>query len=110
MAYDDEDRQQFSICFHARIVGGRLRVLRVSPWIKTPGELRPGRRATASLPPSVNGSASTRSIGAPLSFRLIQSRSRGFRAAVTDGTTRTFTWEEGARIEVRNLGGVADAT
>ncbi|MFF7869124.1 hypothetical protein ACFZCT_22040 [Streptomyces qaidamensis] len=23
----------------------------------------------------------------------------------TDGTTRTFTWEEGARIEVRNLGG-----
>ncbi|MFE9628335.1 hypothetical protein [Streptomyces sp. NPDC006527] len=24
---------------------------------------------------------------------------------MTDGTTRTFTWEEGARIEVRNLGG-----
>ncbi|MFF7238409.1 hypothetical protein [Streptomyces collinus] len=26
-------------------------------------------------------------------------------SAVTDGTTRVFTWEEGARIEVRNLGG-----
>ncbi|MFI1924729.1 hypothetical protein [Streptomyces sp. NPDC020377] len=25
-------------------------------------------------------------------------------SAVTDGTTRVFTWEEGARIEVRNLG------
>ncbi|MFJ5967976.1 hypothetical protein [Streptomyces sp. NPDC093060] len=24
---------------------------------------------------------------------------------MTDGTTRVFTWEEGARIEVRNLGG-----
>ncbi|MFB7332395.1 hypothetical protein FNH09_11785 [Streptomyces adustus] len=23
---------------------------------------------------------------------------------MTDGTTRVFTWEEGARIEVRNLG------
>ncbi|MEH0544950.1 hypothetical protein QA802_18225 [Streptomyces sp. B21-105] len=26
-------------------------------------------------------------------------------SAVTDGTTRVFTWEEGSRIEVRNLGG-----
>ncbi|SHI11434.1 hypothetical protein SAMN05444521_4076 [Streptomyces sp. 3214.6] len=26
-------------------------------------------------------------------------------SAVTDGITRAFTWEEGARIEVRNLGG-----
>lgn len=26
-------------------------------------------------------------------------------SAVTDGITRVFTWEEGARIEVRNLGG-----
>lgn len=25
-------------------------------------------------------------------------------SAVTDGTTRVFTWEEDARIEVRNLG------
>ncbi|WP_245173561.1 Imm32 family immunity protein [Streptomyces aureus] len=25
-------------------------------------------------------------------------------SAVTDGTTRVFTWEEGSRIEVRNLG------
>lgn len=25
--------------------------------------------------------------------------------AVIDGTARVFTWEEGARIEVRNLGG-----
>lgn len=25
--------------------------------------------------------------------------------AVTDGVIRDFTWEEGARIEVRNLGG-----
>jgi hypothetical protein len=25
--------------------------------------------------------------------------------AVTDGTTRVLTWEEGSRIEVRNLGG-----
>ncbi|WP_351232002.1 hypothetical protein [Streptomyces sp. NPDC002133] len=24
---------------------------------------------------------------------------------MTDGVTRVFTWEEGARIEVRNLGG-----
>ncbi|MFJ9023582.1 hypothetical protein ACIRPU_26965 [Streptomyces sp. NPDC102259] len=24
---------------------------------------------------------------------------------MTDGTARVFTWEEGARIEVRNLGG-----
>ncbi|OIJ92203.1 hypothetical protein BIV25_28290 [Streptomyces sp. MUSC 14] len=24
---------------------------------------------------------------------------------MTDGTTRVFTWEEGAHIEVRNLGG-----
>ncbi|MFD9037491.1 Imm32 family immunity protein [Streptomyces bottropensis] len=24
---------------------------------------------------------------------------------MTDGTTRVFTWEAGARIEVRNLGG-----
>ncbi|MFJ9018607.1 hypothetical protein ACIRPU_01255 [Streptomyces sp. NPDC102259] len=24
---------------------------------------------------------------------------------MTDGTTRVFTWEEGTRIEVRNLGG-----
>ncbi|MDX2522790.1 Imm32 family immunity protein [Streptomyces europaeiscabiei] len=26
-------------------------------------------------------------------------------SAVTDGTTRVFTWEAGARIEVRDLGG-----
>lgn len=26
-------------------------------------------------------------------------------SAVTDGTTGVFTWEEGARIEVHNLGG-----
>lgn len=26
-------------------------------------------------------------------------------SVVTDGTTRVFTWEAGARIEVRNLGG-----
>ncbi|MFF3419636.1 hypothetical protein ACFYW9_33890 [Streptomyces sp. NPDC002698] len=26
-------------------------------------------------------------------------------SAATDGITRVFTWEEGARIEVRNLGG-----
>ncbi|MFF3448288.1 hypothetical protein ACFYXJ_14280 [Streptomyces sp. NPDC002667] len=26
-------------------------------------------------------------------------------SVVTDGTSRVFTWEEGARIEVRDLGG-----
>jgi hypothetical protein len=53
------------------------RILRVSPWTRTPGKRRPGRRTTASLPASVNSSASTRSIESPSQF---PSHSTWFRA------------------------------
>ncbi|MGW4564749.1 NUDIX hydrolase [Streptomyces sp. NPDC004561] len=51
MAYDDgEVRQQFSICFHARIIGGRLRT---SSEGKEVAFVDPGRLDELSIHPSM---------------------------------------------------------